>query len=848
MVKSTGTFLLAAAGIAFAVSGLAALPPVGGFLLGRPFAGALVFPGMGQGPAAIAAVTLAGFSVTLTSGAYAVFRWSGFGASRVGLVVCWCLAGGPAGVIAVLAWSAARGSAFLDHAPYAASWGMATALVSALAALAVTRTLPASPPPPAKRVFRARRWVLPCLVIGWSLVWSVLIRDQEPLLAWLPLSLDYFDQMAVVLAAIVASYLEGALRRRLPVEGRPGRAFVLAWIALCAAPIVYAAVVAIDRGMREPLLADPLNAAWAVEYARDIGAALVAEPAQIAVPPLLLALAGTGLQLVLPGKEREPAPPDPVRPDRRWSLFVAGAALALTYFCLAATSRYPVLTRRAYDDGTPVMARALAFLTPPDPVLGWTAVVWLWTVAAVFGASAAALVHLAVRGRLVRLFPASDYLVLVGVLALAAAVGWNAGSVIAYAVTGERPPGISPAAEAALFTGVVVPGLAALLFIVHSQVGLTRFVRIVELADEETWGTLAERYRAWKEQVREHVPARRERAAARSRRAAGAALVVAVAAGAVRGFGVEVHAELPGSGVFLTAPAVSVAQQPLENLAGALYVVLLAGLVYLVLARSNTHVLGSSAAVWGLSVVAGGLANLPLDPVAGLQAGFVAGPFVLAGMAVAAPPRKVLAAGAAVMIAVAAAPLVRGAPPAFVITSATWREQRPRLTIDVTYPRASGGDARRVNAALFAPVRERVEDTLRELRANPAAHGAVTGTHVVVRDDAQVISVRYLLAGEHRRAVNYDVAEGRLLTVREIFAPVAFTPEGRRRLAAALRPLMPARQNPRTVTVDNERLLVNLGRGAVEFTFGRGYFCAGCEPFTVRASRERLAGLVTERP
>ncbi|MGI5289228.1 hypothetical protein ACQEVF_38625 [Nonomuraea polychroma] len=149
---------------------------------------------------------------------------------------------------------------------------------------------------------------------------------------------------------------------------------------------------------------------------------------------------------------------------------------------------------------------------------------------------------------------------------------------------------------------------------------------------------------------------------------------------------------------------------------------------------------------------------------------------------------------------------------------------------------------------LFAPVRERVEDTLRELRANPSAHGAVTGTHVVVRDDARVISVRYLLAGEHWRAVNYDVAEARVLTVREIFAPVAFTPEGRRRLAAALRPLMPARQNPRTVTVDNERLLVNLGKGAVEFTFGRGYFCAGCEPFTVRASRERLAGLVTEHP
>ncbi|MGP3965564.1 hypothetical protein ACTWPT_57415 [Nonomuraea sp. 3N208] len=846
-MKSTGMFLLAAAGSAFAVSGLAALPPVGGFLLGRPFVGALVFPGLGQGPALIAVVTLAGFSVTLTAGAYAVFRWSGFGPSRVGLVACWSLAGGPAGVIAVLAWApelGARGSAFADAAPYAASWGMATALVAALAALAVTRTLPASPPPPAKRVFRPRRWVLPCLVLGWALVWSVLIRDQEPLLAWLPLSLGYFDQVAAVLSAVVASYLEGALRRRLPVEGRPGRAFVLAWIALCAAPIVYAAVVAIDRGMREPLLADPLNAAWAVEYARDIGAALVAEPAQIAVPPLLLALAGTALQLVLPGKDREPTPPDPVRPDRRWSLLVAGAALAMTYFCLAVTSRYAGLTRRTYDDATPVPVRALAFLAPPDPVLGRTAVVWLWTVTAVFAVSAAVLVHLAVRGRLVRLFPASDYLVLVGALALAAAVGWNAGSVIAYAVTGERLLGVSPAREAALFTGVVVPGLAALLFIVHSQVGLTRFVRIVELEEEETWGTLAERYRAWKEQVREHVPARRERAVA-AMRVAGAALAVVVAAGAVRGFGVEPYAEAPGSGVFVTAPAVSVAQPPLENLSGALYVVLLAGLVSLVLARSNATGLRSWAAVWGSSVVAGGLASLPLDPVAGLQAGFVAGPFVVAGLA-APVPRKVLLAGAAVLVAVAAAPLVRGTPPAFVITSATWREQRPRLTIDVSYPRASGGDARRVNAALFAPVRDHLDDTLRDLRANPAAHGVVSGTHVVVRDDARVISVRYLLAGEQWRAVTYDVAAGRELTVREIFAPVAFTPAGRRRLAAALRPLMPARQIPRTVSVDNERLLVNLGKGTVEFTFGRGYFCTGCEPFTVRASRERLAGLVTE--
>ncbi|WP_188188102.1 hypothetical protein [Nonomuraea sp. SYSU D8015] len=842
MAKTTRMFLLAAAGSALLVSGLCALPPVGGFLLGRPFAGALVFPGLGQGPAVITAAALAGFSVTLTTGAYVAFRWSGFGASRVGLVVCWCLAGGPAGVVAVLAWApepGAREAAFLEHASYAASWGMATALVAALAALAVTRTLPASAPEPRNRSFRPRRWVLPCLVAGWAVVWSVLVRDREPLLAWLPLSLSYFGQVAVVLAAVVASYLEGALRRRLPVEGRPGRAFVLAWIALCAAPIVYAAVVAIDLGMRERLLADPLNAAWAVEYAGDIGVVLVAEPAQIAVPPLLLALAGTGLQWVLPGRERPAAAPDPVRPDRRWGLLVAVAALALTYFCLAVTSRYPLLTRRTYDEETPLIAQAPAFLAPPDPSLGTSAMVWLWAVPAVFGVSAAVLVHCAVRGQLVRIFPASDYLLLVGALALAAALGWNAGSVLAYAVTGERLLGISPAGEAALFTGLVVPAFAALLFIVHSQVGLTRFVRIVELEGEETWSKLVERYRAWQEEAQDRVPTRRERGAVAAR-AAGAATVVAVVAGALHGFGVaEAHA----------VPVLSVGQTALENVATGLYVLLLAGLVYLGMARSNLKErrLQPWLSVWGLSVVAGGLAHLPLDPVAGLQMGFLAGPFAAAGPVVPVR-RKALLYAAAGLVVIAAAPAVRPpAPEPVAIAAVSWREQRPRLTIDVSHPRATGRDARRINAALFAPVGERVRDTLRDVRENPTAIGVVTSTYVLVRSDAEIVSVRYLMNGEHRRAVNYDLTAGRVLALSDIFTPDTFTPAGRRRLAGALRPLMPAGQNPRTVSVDNDRLLVNLGKDAVEFTFGRGYFCAGCEPFTIRASRQRLAGLVTER-
>ncbi|HEX4812738.1 MAG TPA: hypothetical protein VFV66_08285 [Nonomuraea sp.] len=852
MAKSTRMFLLAAASSAFLVSGLCALPSVGGFLVGRPFAGALVFPGLGQGPAVVAAAALAGFAVTVTGAGHVVFRWSGFGASRVGLVVCWSLVGGPAGVVTVLAWARAAdvavpagvaapaGPGFSLDSSYAAAWGMATALLAASVAVAVTRTLPAAPPEPRRRAFRSRRWVLPVLAGGWAVVWSLFVRDREPLLAWLPLSADYFEQVAVMLAAVVASYLEGALRRRLPVEGRPGRAFVLAWIALCAAPIAYAAVVAVDRGMRELLLAAPLRGAWAVEYAADIGAVLVAAPAQIAVPPLLLALASTGLQWALPAGERPAAAPDPVRPDRRWGLLVAGAAVALTYFCLAVTSRYPVLTRRTYDGETPVMGRALALLAPPDPVLGTTAVVWSWAVAAAFGVAAAVLVHVTVRGQLVRLFPASDFLLLAGALALAAALGWNAGGVAAWAVTGERLPGLSPAEDAAVFTGLVVPGFAALVFIVHTQVGLSRFVRIVELEGEERWGKLAERYRAWKEEARAHVPTRRERSVLAAR-AGAAALVVAVVAGALHGFGVaEARA----------VPALSVRQTVMENVATGLYVLLLSGLVYLGLGRSNLKErrLAPWLAVWGLSVVSGGLAHLLPDPVEGLQAGFLAGPFAAAGLA-APVRRRILPYAAALLLVVAAAPAVRQPPPGpLTIAPVTWREQRPRLTIDLSYPRATGPEAERVNGVLFAPVAGYVGDALRGLRADAAARASVTASYVLVRNDAAVVSVRYLMAGEHRRAVNYDVAARRTLTEYDIFEPVAFTPEGRRRLAAALRPLMPARQNPRTVSVDNERLLVNLGKGAIEFTFGRGYFCAGCAPFTVRAARERLAGLVAAVP
>ncbi|MFI6735593.1 hypothetical protein ACIBI9_21935 [Nonomuraea sp. NPDC050451] len=841
MAKTTGIFLLAAVVSALAVSGVCALPPVGGFLLGRALGGVLVFPGLGRGAAGGTAATLVAFSLALTGGAYLAFRWAGFGGSRLGVLVCWGLAGGPAGVLAVLMWARLQGVPFREYLTYAASWGMATALLAALLALAVTRIAPAGPAKKGKPAFRPRGWVLPGLVAGWSVVWSVFLERQE-LLAWLPLSLSYFDQVAVLLAAVAAGSLEGVLRRRLPVEGRPGRGFVLAWIALTAAPVVYAAVVAIDRGMRELLLADPLSWAWPAEYLRDLGAALIAHPAQVAVPPLLLAPAATGLQTLVPARERPVGAPDPVRPDRRWSLQVAGAAVALTYFCLAVTSRFPLLTRRTFDEETPAPLRALALLAPPDAALGRTVVVW--AVVAVFGVTATALVYVAIRGQLVRLFPASDYLVLTGALALAAALAWNLGSVIGHAVTGERPLDVAPAREAAAFTGFVVPVFAALLFIVHSQVGLTRFVRIVELEGEEGWAKLRERYGAWKEQVRPHVPSRRERGLAAAR-AGGAALVIAVVAGAFQGFGAGPpvgRVDAP----FLAVPVLCVTRPPLENLTGALYVVLLSGLVYLGFARLNTKERRAAPflAVWGLSVVAGGLAGL-FDPVTGLQTGLVAGPLVAAALVVPLR-RKILLYGAALLVLVAAAPAVKGGPARerVALSPIAWREQRPRLTIDVSYPRARGADAERINAALAEPVREAVEQASRSLRADPTATGLVTATYVVVRNDADVISVRYMIAGDAGRAVNYDRAAGRALAVQEIFVPAVLTPAGRRRLADALRPLMPPPQNPRTVSVDNDRVLVNLGSGAVEFTFGRGYFCAACEPFTVRASRERLAGLL----
>ncbi|UBU10084.1 hypothetical protein [Nonomuraea gerenzanensis] len=862
---TTRTFLLAAAACALGLATLCALPPVGGFLLGRAVAAALVFPGLGQGRAVGTAVTLVLFSVTLTGGAYLAYRWSGFGESRVGLLVCWGLAGGPAGVLAVLVWARGHRLPFAPYAADAASWGMAVALLAGGLAMGGTRVLPAAGRE-RSRVFRPRAWVLPCLVAGWSVGWSLLLRERLPWLGWLPLSFDYFEQVAVVLATVSAASLEGALRRRLPVAGRPGRAFVLAWIALCVAPVVYAAVVAIDRGMREFLLAAPLSTGWVAEYATDVTAVLVAVPVQTVLPPLVLAGVATGVQRMLPAAEKPPGPVDPVRTDRRWGLVVAGAVVALTYFCLAVTSRFPLLTGRMFDAGTPVTVRAVAMLAPPDPGLGRVVVVWSWVIAAVFAVVATVLVYVAVRGQLVRVFPVSCYPVLVGALALAAALAWNVGGLVAFAVAGGRPAGISPAVEAAEFTVFAAPVFGAVLFIVHSQVGVSRFARVVELEGGQTWEQLAERYRAWKEQVREHVPGRRERGLIAAR-AAGGALVPAVVAGAVQGF-----AGLPDGGGFLVFPALSAGVAAVDSLTGLAYLVLLAGLVHVGLARVNLRERRWSVwlTVWGMSVLAGGIAVAGTSVVtggmsgtgglggevggvgvaAGLQLGLLAGPFAVAGVAVAVR-RRVLLAGGVVLALVAAAPLVLkgGERVPLAVGTAVWRERLPGLTLDVSYPRVTGApDAARVNAALVAPVRAYVVEALRRHRGAPGARVALTGGYALVRNDANVISVRYALTGELGRAITYDRHATRTLTVRDVFAPPAFTPTGRRRLADTLRPLIPEHHDPRTVSVDSDRLLVNLAPAAVELTFGRDYFCAPCPPFTVRVPEERLPGLVIRRP
>ncbi|WP_155126525.1 hypothetical protein [[Actinomadura] parvosata] len=801
----------------------------------------------------------------------------------------------------MLLWARGHRVPFGPYVGDAAAWGMVIGVVAAGVALAGTRVVPGGGPKERGGTFWPRAWVVPCLAVGWSVVWSVLVRERGPLLGWLPLSFRYFEQVAVVLAAVVVASVEGALRRRMPVEGRPGRAFVLAWVALSVAPVVYAAVVAVDGGMRELLLAAPLSAAWVGEYAGDVTGVLAATPAQTALPPLVLAMVAVGVQRVLPARQREAAPVDPVRTDRRWALLVAGAAVALTYACVAVTSRFPMLTRRTYDSETPVTVRAVALLAPPDAAVGRVAVVWSWAIAAVFAVAAAVLVYVAARGQLVRVFPASFYPVLVAALALAAALAWSVGSLTGLVVTGEWPAGIRPADEAAAFVVFGAPVFGAVLFIVYSQVGVSRFARVVELEGEQAWERLAERYREWKEQVRGHVPGRRERAIIAAR-AAGGALVLLVVAGAGQVIGSVRGVEVPVA----------------DGLTGVAYLGLLAALVYVGLAKVNVRERRWSVwlTVWGMSVLAGTVAGTVADTAVGMVAGLgtatalgpeaglgtatglgpeaalgtatglgseagvgsatglgavtglgtpvglvvglVAGPFAVAGVAVGvavAVPKKVLVAGGVVLALVAAVPLVvasqaRG-PLAF--ETAGWRERLPGVTIDVSYPRAAGAaDAARVNAALVAPVRAYVDEALRRHRRNPQAGAALTGSYVLVRNDAGLVSVRYALTGELGRAVTYDRRAGRTLTVRDVFAPAAFTPAGRRRLADAVRPLVPKGlvpkdHSPRTVSVDGDRLLVALAPGAVELTFGRDYFCVPCAPFTVRVPDGRLPGLVIRR-
>ncbi|WP_336214060.1 hypothetical protein [Nonomuraea sp. LPB2021202275-12-8] len=902
----TRTFLLVASGSALALPGLLALPPVREFLLdrggllGRVLSRALVFPGVGQAPAASTVAGLVAFALAVAGGTCAISSLAGFGTSRWRGLVCWGLAGGPAGVLAVLVWSLATASEesvsilFGGQLKYAAWWGTAVGLLTGV----LVRAVPAV----AERgtgTFHGRRWVTPCLVFGWAVIWSVLLSGlyswERPflgLLAWLPLTVGYLRPFLVFFSAVVAALVEGMLRQWLPVDGRPGRAFVFSWIALCTAPLTYAIGGASDGGMRDLLVADPLDLAWVAEYVEDIGAALVADPAQVAVPPLLLALAGTGLQRVLPRRTSEP---DPIRPDRPWGLLVALGAVMATYLLVTVVSAVPALTGRAFDEDLSAAILAFGFLTPPDEAPGQDAGVWFWTVAVAFASLSAVVAYVAVRGQVIRLVPATAWLVLAAGLALAVQVAWNAGGVIAPAITGWDLLGIALVPEAAAFTLIVVPGLATVLWLVHLMVTLSRVRRAVDLDayvedddDERAWDELVARHRDWRQRVRAYAPDRRERALIAAK-AAGAALLVTVVAGAFLGFGhglpvgqVAVRASEP----FLALPVLSAVPRgdwALEILTAVLYVALLAGLVHLGLRGANVRErrLSAGLAVWSLSVVAGGLAMLiraqaeaawsrvpPGDLIeaysgVGLQFGLIAGLPVAVGTLITVR-RPVLLCGAAVLLVVALAPLARPAAGSeqITITAAHLRESRdPRLTVDASYPLARGGDVTALNAALMAPIGEAVRESARINRDHPPAvpqDSRVTGAFEVVRNDTELVSVRYgiireiegLRPVESGYAVNYDRAAGRALTTREVFTPSAFSRAGRARLALAIRSHTARAEvaNLESAGVDDALLLVNLGTSAVEFTFVRGYFCNACASFTVRMPPERLRGLLRPCP
>ncbi|MDH2427000.1 hypothetical protein [Sphaerisporangium sp. TRM90804] len=940
MAMMARRFLLVTAGSALFFSGLFGLSALGellsamGNLPARVLRRALVFPGRGEAltPGTVAALVV--FAVVLAVGMYAVLRWADVGWSWRGYVGSGALVGAPAGVLAVLVWALVRAgvegagepegspaSLFYGSLTYAPAWGVTMGALTGLVVWVWDPELPAGSER-AARPFQARGWVLPSLVVGWALIWSVIAtrlgpsgaRDQPLLipLRWLVIDDRHLGVLAVVVAAGVAGGVEALLRRRLPVEGRPGRAFVVAWIALCAAPPAYAAVTAIGDGMLDLYAAGPLNIGWVAEYAEDTGAALVSEPTRIAVPPLLLALVVTAIRLRLPARERVRAEPDPVRPDRRWALLVAGAAVLYTYFRIAVASLSPAPVRQAEIVDAPLLSRALFLLTPPSPPGDEAALLWFWSVAGTFLVLSALLGYAAVRGQTNRILPVGAYLTLLGGLALAAQLAWNGGGTIARALTDQRPPTSATVSEAAAFTAVYVPFCALVMLLVHVAVGF-RVVRSVldlgSLGEDEdfdrVWDKLTADYGVWKRKTAAFTPSRDE-LRLMSVKAAGIAVVVAVVAGAFQGFGVGRpvgQVTVPADGFFLALPSLPLVPGPqgadlhwvLEIITGMLYALSLGGLVWLGLRRLNVRErrLSAGLAVWGLSVVAGGLVMLvrALLEAALLDGGFGPGDLVeaysgvgwqmglLAGIPVAvgvmmrpgwAPRGPVLRYGAALTLAVAAAPLARLAQDdgQVAIATATWRVEHrdPQLTVDVRHPLVQGGDAGergRIGAALSAPVRELVETTLEDYRRYPPRPTPEGGTHTtnsvtsrftVVRDDSTVISIRYvslvrtvgLRPREIGHAVDFDRAFGRTLTTRDVFTAAAFSRTGRERLAAALRPHLPPNlaASLGSVDVDDGLLQINLGRGAVEFTFGRPYFCNACETFTVRMPPERLPGLL----
>ncbi|TMR16669.1 hypothetical protein ETD86_24660 [Nonomuraea turkmeniaca] len=874
----------------------------------------------------LTAIQVIVYCTMLVGGAHLVTKCARFSRPKSGWIVACTLAGAPAGVLAVLAWtvvSPMRGH--ILSIKYAPTWGMTVAALSALLTVALARSAPAQPVPKESGSFDPRSWVLPAIVVVWvtirglaDVLWpgAGFTNAAWRLLGWLPTYVADLPGLVVALlgvgaAAYFAYKAERALRQRLPTGGLSGRSFVLAWIALLTAPVAYALVVAVWDGMIPIAGQNPLSPAWLLEYVEDVGATLVASPAQLSVTPLLLALASTGIQRLLPPVSPMPLP-DPEAPRRGWSLEAAGTALASMLAIVALASSVPDLAVRLASPPAPggewrlTVLRGWSFLTPPEHPTSQ-----FWALAAGVLVLTCSLVYLTARGQIAHLFTPTAYLPMWGALALAIAVAVPVSGLLA---SPQTPSPLPTPAQAAVFVVLIAPALALVLALTHmNRIGWA-MIKALDLDHfpeaKDTgavWEKLSERYQAWKERAQAHKTTPAERRAI-ALKAGICGLTVALLTGAAHALALGVplgRTAIPDNGLFLALPEIRLsplegeprADWLLENITAALYIVLLMWLVHLGLRsvdRSAAWAVGLT--VLGQSVVAGSLAlglrtvlgawlsssamraadrfetYIPLGPQLGLLTGLAAGLTVSylrrpVWLGKVPRSRRLQAAyGCAALLLVVGAlpPMTPAAKPVRLeLTTHTWRERHDdeRLSVNLSYPRIKGDE--RVNIELFAPLRARVEEMLREFERYPAtADSELTNSFAIVRSDNRLVSIRYALTltgvGAHPAyfgdVVTVDVAARRALSKEEIFVPAIRSSAGMTRLASVIRTHLP---DPRTaglldalirVDVADPDLGVNLGSEAVQFTLFRGLVCYSCEPVTVRVPAERLDGLLRVRP